>query len=701
MSAPDPLEESLVDIKVRQIMERQTGSKCIGFLVLRFSYKLCASTQFSRLSAMVKKVKPSGHVGAVAALLFCLLLCPGNSWAGKHITVGIADSLPPFSFTDVNHAGVRGFSVDLALLLGREMGHGIRFIAMRPHELIGALRSGRVELILAAASGKDERADLSVIETDIMIKRQYFASDPCLTVTCHKDLPGHTVAMVAGSDYLDFDTSQEGINLIKVASPLEALRLLELRKADVYIAYSALTALYLIQQNHFQNIKQVGIPTESIPLSLMVRKDSPDLLQELSLAFGKVFNRDDYRLIYNKWLGKGIRFTFWEKYIRAIILALGLGVGGLCILVFWNLLLKRKVNSVTHNLQVSEKKYRDLIDFSPDMIYLVDPGGNINLANKIALSKLELCRDKLTCLKLHDLTCADNHSAVDAFLECVFRQGSAQDEFVFTNGTENSINVEITAAVVWGREDSKHMACCVARDITRRRRLEEELIRSERLVTMGQMAAGLAHEINNPLGLILANAQDSLYGGIDDGAELQGNLQIIERNALKAGRIIDNLLSFTRPTPFKRAPTDLSRVIDESLFMLKQHLKKKKVEIQQDISDPPLILQGDENQIQQLMINLILNSIEAIQQKGTINIRARKNGAGETPRIHLEIEDTGGGIPEEELPKIFDPFFTARKKKGFGLGLFIAKTIVERHHGTIAAFTKAGEGTVMIIELPV
>ncbi|MBW1945954.1 MAG: transporter substrate-binding domain-containing protein, partial [Deltaproteobacteria bacterium] len=563
-----------------------------------------------------------------------------------------------------------------------------------------ALRGGRVDLIAIAASGKDEAPDLSVIETDIIIDRHYFACDTSLTVTCHKDLPGHTVALVKGSAHLDVDTDQEGINFIEVASRLEALKLLESREADVYIAYSALTALYLIQKNRFQHIKQVGVPVESIPLSLVVRKDNPDFLKELSLAFGKVLNREDYKLISQKWLGKGIHFTIWERYIKAILITLGLGAGGLFLLVFWNLVLKRKVHRITHDLLISEKKYRDLIDFSPDMIYLVSPGGNINLANKIALSSLGIGEDKLPSLKLHDLACSDDHNEVDAFLECAFREGYAQDEFIFTNGTRNSINVEITAAVVSGTEGSGPMAACVARDITRRRSLEEKLIQSERLVTMGQMAAALAHEINNPLGIILANAQDSLYGGIDS-AELQGNLQIIERNSLRAGSIIENLLSFTRPTPFRRAPMDLSRVVDESLFMLKQHLKSKEIKIKQEILDSPLILQGDQNQVQQLLINLIFNSIEAIEQKGTINIRAGQDGGGESPKFLLEVEDTGAGNPEKELPKIFDPFFKKKKKKGFGLGLFIAKTIVERHNGTIIAFTKLGEGTLMKIELPI
>jgi signal transduction histidine kinase len=113
------------------------------------------------------------------------------------------------------------------------------------------------------------------------------------------------------------------------------------------------------------------------------------------------------------------------------------------------------------------------------------------------------------------------------------------------------------------------------------------------------------------------------------------------------------------------------------------------------------MLQGDENQIQQLLINLVLNSIEAIDEQGTITIRARpQERAGNSPAILLEVEDTGNGIPEEELPKIFDPFFTSRKKKGFGLGLFISKTIVEKHGGAISASSEGGQGPVMKVELP-
>jgi signal transduction histidine kinase len=230
--------------------------------------------------------------------------------------------------------------------------------------------------------------------------------------------------------------------------------------------------------------------------------------------------------------------------------------------------------------------------------------------------------------------------------------------------------------------------------------LEEELIKSERLVTMGQMAAGIAHEINNPLGIILANTQDALHEGLDPG-EVQGSLESIERNALRAGKIIDNLLSYTRPTPFSRTSVDLAQVIDESRFIVNQQLKQKQIYIQEEVQDSPLLFQGDENQIQQLLINLMINSIEAIDQQGSITIRARLEENGNPAIIHLEVADTGMGIPAEELPRIFDPFFTSRKKKGFGLGLFISRTIVEKHNGTILATSKEGEGTVVRVELPV
>jgi PAS domain S-box-containing protein len=524
----------------------------------------------------------------------------------------------------------------------------------------------------------------------------------CVDLAVLGDLPGKTVAVVRGSDHLDVDINNKDITFIEVNSPLEALQLVNSGVADAYIAYSALTAHYLIQKHELQNIKRVGVATETVSLSLAVRKDNPELLKELSVAFGRILEKGDLGLFREKWLGKGLQSDPWARYVKPVAFTSGLILTGVLVLLVWNRLLKKKVNEMTNDLRVSERKYRDLIESSPEMICLITEDGTIKLANQIALKSLGLRQEEIVQLKLCELVLAEQQQRMNDFVTNVFAKGVAQEEFVFQDKDGELINVETVATIVKAEDDSMTLACCFSRDISERRRLEDELVQSERLVTMGQMAAGIAHEINNPLGIILANAQDTLNSGLDREDTLR-NLHSIERSALRAGKIIDNLLSFTRPTPFSRTAVDLLQLIDQSLFILKQHLKEKRIRIKEEVPNSPLTLLGDENQIQQLLLNLFLNSIEAIEQQGTITIRAREkvDGNSEPRRIHLEVEDTGKGIPEEELPKIFDPFFTSRKKRGFGLGLYISKTIVEKHNGTIVTSSNEGQGTLTTVELPI
>ena len=216
---------------------------------------------------------------------------------------------------------------------------------------------------------------------------------------------------------------------------------------------------------------------------------------------------------------------------------------------------------------------------------------------------------------------------------------------------------------------------------------------------MGQMAAGLAHEINNPLGIIVSNAEAILEDGMDSEYAHE-SLMSIERNAIRAGKIIEDLLSFTGPSAPEKGRINMSLLIDETLPFLKQKLKQKNIKVKRPESSEEIIFYGDENQIQQLLVNLILNAIQAMQDDGMLTICTRYDGDGVNRKIILEVEDTGIGVTDEDLPRIFDPFFTSRKEKGFGLGLFISRVIVEKHNGRISARSNEGLGTVFTVALP-
>ncbi len=168
--------------------------------------------------------------------------------------------------------------------------------------------------------------------------------------------------------------------------------------------------------------------------------------------------------------------------------------------------------------------------------------------------------------------------------------------------------------------------------MTERKRLEAELMQSERLAIMGEMAAGIAHEINNPLGIILANTEE-LIQEIDGRGAIRESLQTIERNAIRAGKVIDDLLTFTRPNPPSKVRIDLIALIEESLSFCKQQLRQKGIQVERQFSGEAVFFEGDDNQIQQLMVNLILNSIQAISEKGSSGYGWARSGTTEQKRF--------------------------------------------------------------------
>lgn len=615
----------------------------------------------------------------------------------RQIRVGVPRELPPFAFKSEEKAGLRGFAVDLSALLLQGVDRSVVFIEGNPARLKELLLTGGVDFVIGITVSKKEESLYSAIQTDIVLARQYFVHSNCVTVTCHQDLPGKILAVVKGTDHLDVDRQREDITFLEVDSELEALEMVDSGRADVYIASSALAARYIIQKHGLKNIKQVGFPVESVPLCIAVRRENPELLTELSMEYGRILENREYEQIRDKWLGRGIQDPLLVNVKRILFLAACVLIATLALLM-WNRTLRRRVDQVTSDLQTSERKYRHLIETSPEMICLTSEDGKIILANRLAMQSLGYTEEQIYTLTLCDLVLPGQRTEMERFTETLLTEGLARGEFIFLSKDCRTIYVETVATVI--RDSGKNVACFFSRDITERKRLEDELIQSEKLATMGQMAAGLAHEINNPLGILLVNAQEALRRKCGD-EEIRQSLEVIERNALRAGKIVENLLTYTRPSTFDPVPVDVVSAFEGALLMLRQSIRKKHITIEKHFPEEPVMLWGDENQIEQLLINLLLNSIEAVDQKGKITILVRQEPSVVPDQVAVEIMDDGIGILEENLPKIFDPFFTASKRKGFGLGLSIAKRIVVRHGGSITAKSQRGFGTQMSMIFPV
>ncbi len=233
--------------------------------------------------------------------------------------------------------------------------------------------------------------------------------------------------------------------------------------------------------------------------------------------------------------------------------------------------------------------------------------------------------------------------------------------------------------------------------VTDQKRMEEQLIQNDKLVTLGILSSGIAHEIRNPLNIIEA-ARYYLSEVIPpEETDKHEKLMIIRKNVYRASRIINNLLEFSRRKEMDAQEVDVNTILDKTLALIEKEMRVRDIEVVREF-EPGLITFFDPDGLRQISLNLILNAIQAMPEGGTLHLRTHRDASG---NICLEVEDTGVGIPPENLKNLFTPFFTTKPiGEGTGLGLYIVHAIVSRNGGEIQVESEVGKGTLFRILLP-
>jgi PAS domain S-box-containing protein len=235
-------------------------------------------------------------------------------------------------------------------------------------------------------------------------------------------------------------------------------------------------------------------------------------------------------------------------------------------------------------------------------------------------------------------------------------------------------------------------------DVTERVHLEEQLQISEKMASIGLLAAGVAHEVNTPLTGISSFTQ-MLLDGADPSDPRTLLLEKIERQTFRAAKIVNGLLTLSRPgTPGgERAEVDLNVIIADVLTLLEHQFEASRIKVRRELSDLPVRVVGIENQLQQVFLNLFLNARDAMPRGGWLSVHTRADGSS----VFAEVGDTGSGIPPEHLARIYDPFFTTKSiGRGTGLGLSISYGIIHEHGGSIRCDSALGQGTRFAVTLP-
>ena len=232
-------------------------------------------------------------------------------------------------------------------------------------------------------------------------------------------------------------------------------------------------------------------------------------------------------------------------------------------------------------------------------------------------------------------------------------------------------------------------------DISERKRLEIQLRQAERLAELGTLASGMAHEIGTPMNVILGRAEYLLQRTADEG--MKKGLATIVTQVERITKVMNQLLAFARRrTPDRRA-VDLGEVVDDSLEMFQERIAQSRITVDKTIESSLPPVRADRDQLIQVLINLVMNSIHAMPKGGRLRLGLAREGS----HVCLGLSDTGHGMPEEIRSKVFEPFFTTKDfGKGTGLGLTVVKGIIEEHGGTIAVESAVNKGTTFWIRLP-
>lgn len=358
-------------------------------------------------------------------------------------------------------------------------------------------------------------------------------------------------------------------------------------------------------------------------------------------------------------------------------------------------------------LRESETRYRLLFNSAADAIFIHDLEGNILEVNQMACERLGYSREELLQMSPADIDAPAYAEEIKLYLEQIEQRGYALIESAHVRKDGTTFPVELSTRLI--QYNDQPALLTLARDITERKQIEQQLRQQERLAAVGQLAGGIAHDFNNLLTTIILYAQMPLNRpGLPP--EAARALNVIQGESQKAADLIQQILDFSRRTMMESQPVNLKPFIEEMSYMLERILPETihlRLELE---SEENYIVEADPTRIQQAMMNLVLNARDAMPDGGEARIElARHIFEVNTPVvdmqrgrwIRLTVADTGTGISDDVLPHLYEPFFTTKERgKGTGLGLPQVYGIIKQHGGHIDVKTQVNKGTAFHIYLP-
>lgn len=621
-----------------------------------------------------------------------------RQWLTEHgnIIYGSDQNSPPLRYTDELNGQYQGLVVDYIRALSIELGKQI---------LIKPIESWN-EALKSLSNKETDCLDMIISEER---KKEYVFSDPIYnlsgvilvskednTIISYEDLEGKYVAVPNGDYAIDFLNSKlSNINFIYTNTIESAIN--KLKDGEVQAVVGDEPVITYIIQN--MNLKDAFIileePMYQKDVALGVLKSEKVLLSTLNKGIYNLKKKSTMIKIKRKWFG--IAAPFAKENISAkttFLVLVFISIFSLILYFFycWNSVLKKEVEKRTEELYASRNSLQTTFDGLTHLMIVVDREHNIINLNEAFCRFLALDKDNIigkNCIEFKNILYGHG---VEFIIENTFYTNKQYlQEFKYKDKV-----FSMNTFPLYDKMNNVMNVLIMVKDVTKIRISEQQILHQDKMAAVGQLAAGVAHEIRNPLGLI-RNYSYILKKNVDiEDEKINKSISVIESSVERASGIIDNLLNFSRISSNKCEKVNISNFINCIIMLEKKMLERNNINIEL-ICDEHLLCCINQESLKHIFVNLISNSIDAMPDGGLIKIECIKK----KNILSLEFSDTGIGMNDNDLENIFNPFFTTKPiGKGTGLGLYITYNEINKYGGNIRVKSKLGKGTSFYIEFP-
>ncbi|HCX63119.1 transporter substrate-binding domain-containing protein [Sedimentibacter sp.] len=603
------------------------------------------------------------------------------------------ENAPPLRFVDEIDNQYKGVVVDVVNQLSLELGIDIQTVPMKWDDALLSLKEGRTQMC------------------DMFINRErsqhYLFTDPIYNL--------RTVLLTRADD--NFDTGN--INSMRIATELgdyansylienypdaeliythnveEGLELFLNGTVDAVIGDEPIITFLLVERNENLNPKYSNIILYQQEVVFAVAKDKPELVQILNKAIPQLKSKGQLEKIQQKWFGISTPLTDTgnsSELIKTMIVSLVIAsivVGGIfTLIIFNNFSLQRLVEKRTTELENSRNELQIIFDGISEFMLVVAKDKKVLKINKSFDDYIANNESRFRNVKCTEYISKFCGNCTNCLLDDVYQHKKKVNKEVTVGHDAFEMNFQPL-------KDVNNTILITIKNITLDKINRNKMLQTNKMIAVGQLAAGLAHEIRNPLGIIRTQSYlIRLNEKIDDVA--YKSLDYIDVAVKRASKIIDNILSFSRFSSKAEKLIDVNQLIEGLIEIHNEAINKYRiiVNVESNIKEQ---IQLNVESIEHIILNLISNSIDAMNDGGILGLKTKV----EDNIFTIICEDNGSGIDEHNINNIFDPFFTTKELgKGTGLGLFIVYSEVEKLGGKIDVKSKIGEGTTFIITIP-